>query len=192
MLDDGARAWEGIDDEVGWYERGPVGSVVGLAEDVWDRASTYAQHLAESAERMAGDPIQTMRDLANGTVAVEQLAAAESILVEDGELFLEGACGSAATCITGARPLPGAAATTFGHTIVLADEGPPSPAVLEHELQHVEDIEAVGATVFYSTYVTHYLWGWRWELDDVLRGEPLDEAHDDAYEQVIWEQRARD
>jgi len=185
------EAWEGIDDEVGWYEDA-ADVVVDLAADVWDRASTYGQYLSQSGTRMADHPLQTVWDTASGTLLVEQWAAAEAILIEDGELYTDddGRCGAEAECITGARPLPGAAATTFGHTVVFAEDDP-SDRLVRHEMQHVEDIETVGASVFYTTYAANAAVNLAQEADDVIiDGEPLDEAHDDAYHDIIWEQRA--
>ena len=163
------EAWEGIDDEVGWYED-VADVVVDVAADVWDRASTYGQYLYESGTRMAGDPLQTMWDVSTGTVLVEQVAAAEAILVEDGELYADddGRCGEEAECITGARPLPGAAATTFGHTVVIEDDDP-SDRLVRHEMQHVDDIETVGAGVFYTTYVADFAVNMAGQADDVYR-----------------------
>ena len=184
------EAWEGIDDEVGWYED-VAGTVIDLAADVWDRASTYGQYLYESGRRMTSDPLATMWDATTGTVLVEQVAAAAAILVEDGELYRDhdGRCGERAECITGARPLPGAAATTFGHTVVIADDDP-SDRLVRHELQHVDDIETVGAGVFYTTYVAAFAVGVAGRADDVIEGTPLDEVREDAYHDIFWERRA--
>lgn len=192
-LVDSDEAWEGIDDEVGWYEDGVVGTVTGFAGDVWDRVSTYGQYLSEAGGRMAADPRQTMWDIASGTFVIEQLAAAEAILVEDGELYDEGPfCGEEGECIVGARPLPGAAATTFGHTVVFSDDEAPRPQLVEHEFQHVADIEDVGGAGFYSTYIGNFIWNAGFEVDDVLDGESLDQARQDAYEEIIWERRANE
>ena len=91
--DDSDEAWEGIDDEVGWYERGPVARRrAGRTCGTGSRRTASTSPM--SAERMAADPMQTLRDVATGTVVVEQVAAAEAILVEDGELYLDGACGT--------------------------------------------------------------------------------------------------
>ena len=183
-------AWECIDDEVGWYED-VADVVIDVAVDVWDRASTYGQYLSESGTRMASDPLQTMWDVSTGTVLVEQVMAAEAILVEDGELYADDddRCGEEAECITGARPLPGAAATTFGHTVVIADDDP-SDRLIRHELQHVDDIETVGAGVFYTTYVADFAVNMAGQADDVIDGKPLSEAREDAYHDIVWEQRA--
>ncbi|MET0327056.1 MAG: hypothetical protein ABW219_17705 [Ilumatobacteraceae bacterium] len=190
-LRDSDQAWEDIDDEVGWYED-VADAVVDVADDVWDRASTYGQYLYESGTRMAGNPLQTMWDISSGTVFLEQLAAAEAILLEDGELYTDddGLCGAEAECITGARPLPSSAATTFGHSIVF-EEDDPSDRLVRHEMQHVDDIETFGAALFYTTYGANFAMNLKEEADDViLGGQPLDEAREDAYHNIIWEQRA--
>ncbi|MET0578623.1 MAG: hypothetical protein ABW122_08185, partial [Ilumatobacteraceae bacterium] len=185
------EAWEDIDDEVGWYED-VADVVVDVATDVWDRVSTYGQYLYESGTRMATNPLQTAWDVATGTVLVEQWAAAEAILFEDGELYTDddGLCGAEAECITGARSLPGAAATTFGHTIAF-EEDDPSDRLVRHEMQHVDDIETVGASIFYSTYGADFAVNLAGEADDVIiDGESLDDAREDAYHDIVWERRA--
>lgn len=194
-LVDSDEAWEGIDDEVGWYE-GVTGAIGDLAGAAWDRLSTYGQYLSQSGMRMMRDPVQTVRDVSSGTFLLEQAAAAEAILVEDGELYMgddDGRCGTAGECITGARTLPGASATTFGHSVLIAEDDADDVGddLIAHEFRHVADVETVGGAGFYGSYAANYLWNLSFEVDDVvLDGEPVDEAHDDAYDHVIWEQRA--
>jgi hypothetical protein len=86
--------------------------------------------------------------------------------------------------------MPGAAATTFGHTVVIEDDDP-SDWLVRHEMQHLEDFETVGAAVFYTTYVTDFATNLQEEADDVIiGGKPLGDAREDAYHDIFWEQRA--
>ena len=182
-----------IDDEVGWYED-VAGVVVDVAGDVvGPGGDVRAVPVRVRASRMAGDPLQTIWDVATGTVLVEQVAAAEAILVEDGELYTDddGRCGDAGR-VHHRRP-PAARRRRprrSGTPSSIADDDP-SDRLVRHEMQHVDDIETVGAgVVLHDLRRPLRVRTWPARSTTCIDGESLDDARDDAYHDIIWEQRA--
>jgi RHS repeat-associated protein len=152
------------------------------AETVWDRGSTLAVYTWDTTVRRVTSPNQTFKDviLSGGLLPiVEDATAAEAILGEDAELKRDGPyCGKEASCLTGASVPGGADAITIGHSIRFADDHPKAD-IVGHEMQHVYDIENVGALPFYTSYGVDYGVG-------RLRGK----SHDEAYRDIYWERRA--
>ncbi|UYM05884.1 hypothetical protein [Solicola gregarius] len=156
--------------------------VGGAGEEVWDRGSTLAVYGWDTSVRRVTNPGQTLWDIATGTALTEDLSAVEGIVGEDGELYREGPyCGDDAACLTGVSVPDGADAITTGHTIRVSEEGDPPDDLVAHEMQHVYDIEDVGAAGFYGSYLTDY-----------LTRRAMGESHSEAYEHIMWEQRAYD
>lgn len=172
----------GLLGDIGGVFSGGWDVVRGVGEEVWDRGSTLAVYGWDTTVRRVTNPGQTVWDIATGTALTEDLSAAEGILVEDGELVRDGEyCGDDAACLTGVSVPGGADAITTGHTVRFSDEDAPQDDLVAHEMQHVLDIEDVGAVGFYGSYLTEY-------LTRRAAGQP----HDEAYENISWERRAYD
>ena len=98
-----------------------------------------------------------------------------AIVAAGGELYAQGPhCGSEMSCITEVNAPKDA--ITLGHT-VLFDSSTPLELLVEHEYQHVVDIESVGGFPFYFSYLREsairWVTGW---------GDP--------YLHLRWERRA--
>lgn len=120
-----------------------------------DRAVTFGVYVLDTAKRRADNPMQTVWDFVSGTIALEELSAAEAVLLRGGELKRDGGyCGIEAVCITGvATP---EAAITLGHSIIF--EASPTQPLVAHEMQHVYDIEVLGGLGFYGSYLLQSAW----------------------------------
>lgn len=187
IADTGASVFGGVVATVGgWF--GSIGNAFvdwvvtplsSLMVAAWDRVSTFLQYEWETMGRLLRDPLQAIRDIRTGTFFLEQFAAAESILVEDGELFHpDDPRFGDATYITGVATPAGSDAITLGHTVRISGDEP-SPDLIAHEYQHVVDIEDVGAVTFYATYGGEYLANRMAGMGD-----------DEAYRSISWEVRA--
>ncbi|MDN5855597.1 MAG: hypothetical protein L0K86_22710, partial [Actinomycetia bacterium] len=172
----------GLFNDIGSAVSGGWDVVSGAGEEVWDRGSTLAVYGWDTARRRVTNPGQTMWDYLTGTALVEDVSAAEGILVEDGELVRDGEyCGDDAACLTGVSVPGGADAITTGHTVRFSDEDAPQDDLVAHEMQHVLDIEDVGTAGFYGSYLTEY-----------LARRAAGQSHNEAYENITWEMRAYD
>lgn len=155
------------------------GGLLGLGEEVWDRGSTLGVYAWDTGVRRITNPTQTLWDFATKTALLEDLAAVEGIVVEDGELYRDGPFAGEATYLTGVSVPPGSDAITLGHTVRFGDEGAPEDDLAAHETQHVYDLEDVGGLGFYGSYAGEY-------VANLLGGDSSDEA----YENISWEERA--
>lgn len=148
------------------------------AVSVADRGSTWLDYSVRTADRRLEHPFQTLVDLQTGTAFTEDVAAAQAIVGEDAEIVDDHEYEGDAIVLEGASAPDGADAITIGHTIRAPER--PGDGLLEHEMQHVYDIEDVGGLGFYGSYGADYLW------NRVVEGR----GHDDAYEDIYWERRA--
>ncbi|MFV0309501.1 MAG: hypothetical protein ACK5OX_17355 [Desertimonas sp.] len=144
-----------------------------------DRGTTWLDYSLRTVQRRVEHPIQTLVDAYTGTVMLEDLTAAIQIGINDAEI-VETSYGNDAVFLTNAWTPSGADAITLGHTVSVASEAPPSQTLVDHEMQHVYDIEDVGGVPFYGSYGVDYVW------NRVVEGQ----SHDEAYRNIVWEQRA--
>lgn len=153
----------------------------GATEEVWDRGSTLAEYGWDTTVRRATNPLQTAFDFVTLTAPAEDIAAVEGIVVEDGELYHGGPYDGEGAYLTGVSVPPGSDAITIGHTVRIGDEATPDPSLIEHETQHVYDIEDIGGLGFYGDYLAQY-------LGNLIDGD----SQDEAYRNISWERRAYD
>lgn len=161
------------------------GGLLDFGGEVWDRGSTMAVYGWDTAVRRVTNPAQTAWDFLSSPVVpgsallAEDLVAAEGILGEDGELYREGPYAGDAAYITGVSVPPGSDAITLGHTVRIGPDGTPDPGLIEHETQHVFDLEDVGTGPFYTSYLAEY-------AANLLNGD----SQQEAYRNISWEDRA--
>jgi len=125
-----------------------------VATGVYNRGATLITYGFNSAVRQGSNPLQSTWDLLTGTTVFETFSAIETIVFDDARLYKEGPyCGREAECFTGSDTLLGHGATTTGHTVRFQGTGPPADDLVAHEMQHVYDIENVGGTTFYASYL---------------------------------------
>lgn len=148
-------------------------------ESVVDRGSTLIDYAIRTTDRRIEHPIQSLVDLTTGTMLAEDVTAALQIGIGDAEI-IDTPYGNDAVFLTDAwAPMGDGSAITIGHTVSVDSSAPPSAEIIDHEMQHVYDIEDVGGAGFYATYGGDYLW------NRVVEGQ----SHDDAYRDIFWEQR---
>lgn len=149
------------------------------AESVVDRGSTMLDYAVRTADRRIEHPIQTLVDVASGTAFAEDVTAGLQIGVGDAEI-VDTPYGNDAVFLTNAwAPFEGGA-ITIGHTVSVNSTAPPSPSLIDHEMQHVYDVEDVGGLGFYGSYGADWVWNY------VVEGKT---GPNEAYEDVFWEQR---
>lgn len=183
---------EGVDDVVDAEEDDDDGGASGFgipgpfddwardgAEAVVDRGSTLVDYGLRTADRRIEHPIQSLVDVATGTVLLEDVTAGLQIGLGDVEIA-DHAYGNDAVILTNAwAPFEGGA-ITLGHTVSV--NAPTVDAELAaHELQHVYDLEDVGGAGFYGSYGADWVWNY------VVEGR---RGPNEAYEDVVWERRA--
>lgn len=160
------------------------------ASDAWDAAapiiSEGGHRLGEFGEwgwargkRRFTNPLQSLIDDFTLTGPLETIVGATAILGLGGE-FEDSIGDGQFEAITGTSIAPNGA-ITLGHTVIF-DSPTPSDGLIEHEQQHVYDIESVGGAKFYESYLGHWLFNIATGQDASLQGE--------AYENIIWEQRS--
>lgn len=154
-------------------------TVDAVADETVHRLSEFGQYGWAYTNRWLDNPLQSVFDELTLTAPFERLVGAGSILVLGGE-YQENIGTGDAEFITG-LPIRFNDAITLGHT-VFVDDPRPSGGLLEHELQHVDDVEAVGGIGFYSTYLGNWIGNIIAGQDPSIGGE--------AYENIWWEQRA--
>lgn len=160
--------WDGVTD-----------TVDAAVDETGHRLSEFGQYGGAYADRWFDNPIQSVFDELTLTGPFERLVGSGSILLLGGE-YQENVRPGEAEFITG-LPFEINDAITLGHS-VLVDDPQPRGGLLEHELQHVDDIEAVGGIGFYSTYLGNWIGNIIVGQDPSVGGE--------AYENIWWEQRA--
>ncbi len=149
---------------------------------LFDRATTWVQYEAMANWRRVQNLPQSGWDAVTATILLEEGVAAYQIWLNDAELLNEGDyCGTEAECLTGGRtPWGSTSAITLGHTVTAGvDMDAFDAGVIEHEMQHVYDIENLGALSFYAAYGVEYV---------TLRHLGL--QGQDAYETINFESRA--
>lgn len=165
-------------------------ATTGFASDAWDvttdvvgegahRFSELGQYAWDSAGRRATNPLQTLIDGATLTSPLETLVATGSILLGGGEYDPTIGDGQFEAITGSAFHVDGA--ITLGHTVIF-DVDHPSDPLIEHEQQHVYDVESIGAQNFYGTYIVNWVANGLSGQDWAPGGE--------AYENIWWEQRA--
>ena len=154
----------------------------------WDRESTWLQYQGQANWRRAKNWRQTVWDGVTLNVLAEDAVATYQILVKDAELLNDGACGSEASCFTGAwgPSIQGGendgkhAAITIGHTVSIPDDVFISPKLIDHEIDgHVKQYEFFGGEGFARVYLGDY----------VIRRYAF--GDDNAYYNNVLEQEAR-
>lgn len=183
---DGARdVADGEEDDDGGRSRGfgipgPLDDWARDAgETVVDRGSTLIDYGVRTADRRVEHPIQSLVDLATGTARAEDLAAFVQIAGNDAEI-VDHPYGNDAVVLNHAwAPFEGGA-ITIGHTVSYNSDGSPSHDLVQHEMQHVYDIEDAGGLGFYGSYGLD--WAWNYVVEG-KRGEQ------EAYRDIFWEQR---
>lgn len=177
--DTAGSAWGGIGDFVSDRWDDVTSTVDAVADETVHRLSEFGQYALAYTDRWLDNPVQSVFDELTLTAPFERLVGAGSILFLGGE-FQENIDGGDAEFITG-LPIKFNDAITLGHT-VFVDDARPSGGLLEHELQHVADVEDVGGVAFYSSYLGNWIGNIIAGQDPSLGGE--------AYENIWWEQRA--
>lgn len=172
-------AWDGITDTAGsaWGSITSAGGAV-LGE-TGHRLTEFGQYGRAYLDRWTGNPIQSAFDELTFTGQFERLVGSGAILLLGGE-FQENIGDGDAEFITG-LPFKFNDAITLGHS-VLVDDARPGGGLVEHELQHVDDVEAVGGLGFYTSYLANWAGNIIGGQDPSIGGE--------AYENIWWEQRA--
>lgn len=156
-------------------------TVDAVADETAHRLSEFAQYGRAYTDRWLDNPIQSVFDELTLTAPFERLVGAGSILVLGGE-YQENIRAGEAEFITG-LPFEVNDAITLGHTVIV-DDARPGGGLVQHEMQHVEDVEDVGGVGFYATYLGNWIGNILGGQDPSLGGE--------AYENIWWEQRAHD
>ena len=168
-------------------------ATTGLASDAWDvttdvvgegahRFSELGEYLGDAGKRRLTNPIQTLIDDATLTGPLESVVATGSILLGGGEYDPSIGDGQFEAITGSAFHVDGA--ITLGHTVIF-DVDHPSDDLIEHEQQHVYDIESIGAQSFYATYLAN------WGANIVFRHQDA-QPGGEAYENIWWEQRANE
>ncbi len=166
-------------------------ATTGFADDAWDattdvvgegahRVFELGQYTLDATGRRLTNPLQTLIDGATLTLPLETLVATGSILAGGGEYDSSIGDGQFEAITGSAFHVDGA--ITLGHTVIF-DVDHPSDDLIEHEQQHVYDIESIGAQNFYGTYLGH------WGANIVFGGQDWHPGGE-AYENIWWEQRA--
>lgn len=150
-----------------------------MGAELKHRLSEFQQYSEAYIKRSASNPLQSAFDEMTLTGSFERLVGTGSILILGGE-FEESTRPGEAEFITG-LPFKINDAITLGHS-VLIDSDAIKPNLLDHEMQHVNDVEDVGASTFYSTYLAN------WAVNG-LHGQDMTPGGE-AYENIWWEQRA--
>ncbi len=179
LTDTAGTVWGGITGTAGTVWGGLTSAAGAAVDETGHRLSEFGQYGLAYTERWLDNPIQSVFDELTFTGQFERLVGAGSILFLGGE-YQENLGNGDAEFITG-LPIRFNDAITLGHS-VLIDDPRPSGGLLEHELQHVDDVEAVGGVGFYSSYLGNWIGNIIGGQDPSIGGE--------AYENIWWEQRA--
>jgi uncharacterized protein YukE len=164
--------WTGDTARRAWDTAEPVVSEGG------HRLSEYGEYQVARGERRLRNPVQTAIDDLTLTGPLEFVVATDLILRGGGEF--DGSIGAGQfEAITDVDPY-GAGGITLGHTVGFA-QLTPRPDLVDHELQHVYDIESVGGLNFYLSYLAN--WG-----VNIARGQDSS-LLGEAYRNIYWEQR---
>lgn len=154
----------------------------GVQEATVDRGSTLLDYVVRTADRRSDHPLQTLVDAVTLTALAEDVTAGLQIVGGDAEIADTG--DNDAVFLTNAwAPFEGGA-ITIGHTVSVNDTGV-SDHLVDHELQHVYDLEDVGGLGFYGSYGVDFTWNWFVEG----RTGPGQHGGTEAYEDIFWEQR---
>ena len=159
-----------------WVDKHVLQPIDNVAAAAWERTATFGTYLWDWGRRNVKNPLQLLKDIVGGTVALEIVAAAVAIIGGGGRLRRRGPyCGSEAECIIGASAPRDA--ITLGHSVIL-DAEKPHYNVIAHEIQHVYDMENMTAVLFGVSYGGNY-----------LGNRDAGMSHEEAYNQIFWEQR---
>lgn len=190
------RAWDGATgfvsdtwDDVTEFTSDAWDFTSEVASDGWDHVSAFGseaghrftelgEYLWANGKRRLTNPVQSIIDDMTLTGPFELLVGTGAILGLGGE-FESGFGNGQFEGIHGTSIAPDGA-ITLGHTVIF-DSATPSANLIEHEQQHVYDIESVGGLPFYLTYLGHWGINIASGQDASLGGE--------AYENIWWEQR---
>ena len=189
--------WDGAGGLASWAWDGASGFgsgvwdfTSGVVADAWGPISDFGSEVghrfwelgeygwAQGTRRLT-NPVQTFIDDMTLTGPFETLVATVAILGLGGE-FEAGIGDGQFEGIHGTSIAPDGA-ITLGHTVIF-DNPMPSDNLIEHEQQHVYDVESIGGAPFYATYIGNWIGNIVAGQDPAPGGE--------AYENIWWEQRA--
>jgi hypothetical protein len=168
--------WDRLGGAGDWVNRNILQPVGNVTAEAWERTASVGTYLWDWGKRNLKNPLQLLKDIVGGTVALEIVAAAVAIIGGGGRLRRRGPyCGSEAECIIGASAPRDA--ITLGHSVIF-DAEDPFDEIIAHEIQHVYDMENLTAVLFGVSYGGNY-----------LGNRDAGMSHEEAYKQVFWEQR---
>ena len=135
------------------------GGVKGVGGKAWSGvkqaggvAATRLEYECSATKRRILSPYQTSKDLAMGTILTESVAV-NTLILAGAEMHNDELCGQMMGCLV-VDKTGYINCITLGHTV--GCRGQPSLDLKYYEGQHVLDVQAVGAVLFYVLYALEW------------------------------------